>query len=411
MSGPRRHDHQRERQVPAKLGQLDSRAALGVDPRFAQVTGEQVKGVVGGQHAQAEALHAFPHGQAVQAAAAGDDDGTRRRPGQQRPDLLGILGVVQHDQHAPLCQQAAVQRALGFGADGEGLGVDIQRPQDLIQGLARLHGRVPVKAAQVQVELPVRVRAGGPLGPAQRERGLADAGHAADRRDHGSRRALHERGEQAEFGCPAGEQRGAGGQLPRALDGRRPVGWRGGIRPVGWRGGIRPVGWRGGIRPVGWRGGIRPPVPGLVRDQHPALGGRLLDRYLHPAVGERIARRAVPHHLVEEPGRRDERQHPRRRRERRLELVRLQQPERQIDARTGHPLPVVAHLTGMQRYPQPDLRLRAVHAVMLAQRRGQPVRERLGEQFLRHVGRRKHQDAVTAIFAVAADPRNAALAE
>ena len=34
------------------------------------------------------------------------------RAGQQRPDLLGVAGVVQHDQHPPAGEQAAVQRGL-----------------------------------------------------------------------------------------------------------------------------------------------------------------------------------------------------------------------------------------------------------------------------------------------------------
>jgi hypothetical protein len=48
--------------------------------------------------------------QADQPAAAGHHHQTPRRPGQQRRHLLLVGGVVQHDQHLPIGEPAAVQR-------------------------------------------------------------------------------------------------------------------------------------------------------------------------------------------------------------------------------------------------------------------------------------------------------------
>lgn len=68
------------------------------------------------------------------------------------------------------------------------------------------------------MQLPVGETVEVPVGPVQREPGLADAAQAADRRDHhrpaGLGVLVQCRGERGEFGLPTGEQPGRGGQLP-----------------------------------------------------------------------------------------------------------------------------------------------------------------------------------------------------
>ena len=60
------------------------------------------------QQVQVQARGAVPGDQPGQRVPAGHHHHAGRGAGQQRPDLLGRSGVVQHDQHPPAGQQAAV---------------------------------------------------------------------------------------------------------------------------------------------------------------------------------------------------------------------------------------------------------------------------------------------------------------
>jgi hypothetical protein len=45
---------------------------------------------------------------------------------QQGADLVGVAGVVQHHQHPPVGQQAAIQRCLGIQAERDPLRRDLE---------------------------------------------------------------------------------------------------------------------------------------------------------------------------------------------------------------------------------------------------------------------------------------------
>ena len=104
------------------------------------------------------------------------------RAGQQRPDLLGVAGVVQHDQHPPAGQQAAVAAGALVrarpGCPGRARPSARRNPAQRVGGGHRLAG---VVAAQVHVQLPVGEPVGDLVRPVHGQRGLADPGGAADR--------------------------------------------------------------------------------------------------------------------------------------------------------------------------------------------------------------------------------------
>jgi hypothetical protein len=58
------------------------------------------------QYAQAQAGVCLVGDQASESVAAGGS-------GEQGPYLLAVAGIVEHDEHAPASQQAAIQSGLG----------------------------------------------------------------------------------------------------------------------------------------------------------------------------------------------------------------------------------------------------------------------------------------------------------
>jgi hypothetical protein len=116
--------------VPAEPGQLRDRLGLGVDPLGAQQAAQQELRLAGGQYVQVELGRAVEGDQPAQPVAAGDQDQAAGAGRQQRADLLGVAGVVQHDQHAPVRQHAAVQRRRLVHPIGNLLGRHAQRRQE-----------------------------------------------------------------------------------------------------------------------------------------------------------------------------------------------------------------------------------------------------------------------------------------
>lgn len=72
---------------------------------------------------------------------------------------------------------------------------------------------------------------------------------------------------------------------------------------------------------------------------------------------------------------------------------------------------VIVDLAGVQRHPQPNPLLPAMHHVVLAQRPCQLNRQHIHKQALGHLGRNQNENTVTPIFVVTAGPRDGSIAE
>jgi hypothetical protein len=145
--------------------------------------------------------------------------------GQQRPDLGGVAGVVQHDQQSASVGQRAEQRRPGLQTVRDvGRGCAEGR-EEAGQGVGRVGG-VGVGSAQVRVELAAGEGVACRVGGMDREGGLADPAHTSHH-DHGQGLAQG-RGEGLvdlrDLGRPAGEVGRVVRELGRARgrrDGRR----------------------------------------------------------------------------------------------------------------------------------------------------------------------------------------------
>lgn len=154
--------------------------------------------------------------------AAGDEHQIAGATGQQRAHLLDVPRVVQHHQHPAPRQRRPVlgdHRFVGQGAQPRRR--DAERRQEVAghpERVERLGARV--EAAQVHVELAVRVATDDLVRPPQRERRLADATDAVDRGDeHGHPRPrLGHLGQPGELVLAPDEVRGRGGELTRHDD-------------------------------------------------------------------------------------------------------------------------------------------------------------------------------------------------
>ena len=204
-AGRRDRDRQRQPRAPVEDGPGRLRFAghpVGPDPPR-----EQVARLLLRQRVQAQRLGALCGDQGGELVPAGDDGQAAGRTGQQRADLLGVPGVVQHDQHPPRRQHAAVERGPGVEVGRDPGGGHPERAQEVGQHHVRVERRCArVEPAQVHVELAVRELPGDPVGPVHGEGGLAHTRHAGHRHDHHRRRGgggrLPLRGED---GVEAGE--------------------------------------------------------------------------------------------------------------------------------------------------------------------------------------------------------------
>lgn len=78
--------------------------------------------------------------QAGQVASAGDHRQATVRPRQQRTNLFGRTGVVQHHQHSTAVQQRSVQSRLRVEPGGDLRAEYPQRVQEPLQDLSGVDG-------------------------------------------------------------------------------------------------------------------------------------------------------------------------------------------------------------------------------------------------------------------------------
>jgi hypothetical protein len=188
---PRRHDAQGQRQARTVRQEGVQGGRLRGEPARAQPGAQQRPRLQVAHHVQPHGVRAVGGHQPGEPPPAGDQHGAARRPGQQRRDLGGVAGVVEHDEHPAVRDEAAVQRRLAVGVGRQRTLRHAQARQeraDRRDRVDRVAGRV--EAAQVDVELTVRVAVLVLVGPAQRQPGLAHAARTVDGRDrHGGARA------------------------------------------------------------------------------------------------------------------------------------------------------------------------------------------------------------------------------
>ena len=150
---------------------------------------------------------------------------TTKQPGrarQQRADLLGVAGVVEHHEHPPAGQHAAVQRGLRVEVGRDPLTGHAERLQQSprIASAGSITAPLGSNPRRFTYSWPSGNRSADPVRPVHRQRRLADAGGAGDRADHhGGRLPVHgtvQRGrEPVEVGLPAGEPGDVGRELGR----------------------------------------------------------------------------------------------------------------------------------------------------------------------------------------------------
>jgi hypothetical protein len=104
-------DPQRQRQEPTARRDVGDRRQLGVGAARAEYAAQQRDGLPRRKRFQADPDRAVACGQPRQPVAAGHDHGAAGRCGQQRPDLPGGDGVVEHDEDPLAVQQRPVHRS------------------------------------------------------------------------------------------------------------------------------------------------------------------------------------------------------------------------------------------------------------------------------------------------------------
>ena len=183
--GQRGGNGQRQRQPCAQPDELGHGLRLGLDPPGAKPPGQQLAGLLLGEQAKGKQPGPLDGGQPGELAAAGDQHQAAGRARQQRPHLRRIARVVEHHQHPPARQHAAVQPSLGINVGRDGLRRHpqrIQEPPHHPRRGNRVAGRT--EPAQVGIQLPIRKQVGHPVREEHCQRGLAHPGHPPDRRDH-----------------------------------------------------------------------------------------------------------------------------------------------------------------------------------------------------------------------------------
>ena len=168
----------RQRQVPAQPGDLAHRRICRAEPGPAREPDQQRGGLAGRQGVQADRRGVF---QRSQVAAAGDQHQAAAGAGQQRPDLLAVGRVIEHQQQLPFGQPVPPQRHPRLQPRRDLPSRDPSGQQQAGQRVTRVHrlpsGRVPV---QRQEYLPSREPVRQLVRGVDRERGLPDPGHPPD---------------------------------------------------------------------------------------------------------------------------------------------------------------------------------------------------------------------------------------
>ena len=79
------------------------------------------------EHIQGDRVGAVHRDQAGELVPASDQGEAAGRPGQQRPHLVGVGGVVQHDQHPSVGEEASVEPDQGVVGQRAPLGHHAER--------------------------------------------------------------------------------------------------------------------------------------------------------------------------------------------------------------------------------------------------------------------------------------------
>ena len=216
---PCRDQRQSEGEAAAPDDDLRRRLRFPVDSSAAQPTSQQLVCFAGVHGAHREWVSALGGNQSQQPVAAGDDHPSRVATGKKRPNLLGVPGIVQHNEDSSVGDQAPVETDLLRQAHRDPVRRDGQRVQEDPDRLAWLHRlRRSLEAAQVEVELAVREPRSHAVGPVDRQRGLAHPSGAGHRGDHDRRRLAVLGQEQVKAGdlsLPPHERRHGHGQQGR----------------------------------------------------------------------------------------------------------------------------------------------------------------------------------------------------
>ncbi|MCX4759001.1 hypothetical protein OG196_06805 [Kitasatospora purpeofusca] len=256
------------------------------DPVRAGDPGEQLHGLVVAQHVQRHTDRAVQSGHAPPGR---HQDQAARVAGDQRADLRGVDGVVQHQQ-VPLARRpAAPQLGALLGVRRQRVLADTDRPEQVGQRRARFERRLARSgAAQVHEELSVGEAVGEGVSDVDGQGGLADPGHAVDGGDDqrtgpGAARSGGQGQQPVHLLAPSGEVRDGVRQQPgHHLLRRRLPGWLR-LRLAAGRG-EQPVAV-GGLQPEGGgqprhRGQPGPPAPRLQHADRMGGEARLLREFL-----------------------------------------------------------------------------------------------------------------------------------
>jgi hypothetical protein len=176
---------QREGQVAAAARDPGGGVRVGAGGNLGDGPAEVRQGLVGREPVHGQVGGGGKRGEA---APAGDQYGAPRRLRQQRADLVGVDGVVQHHEGAGAGEAGAVGRGAGRQFVRDLLAGYPQQAQEAVQYRGRIGGRlggVGVEAAQVDEQHPVEeIVPGEEMPRPDGELGLADPGHPGDHGDH-----------------------------------------------------------------------------------------------------------------------------------------------------------------------------------------------------------------------------------
>jgi hypothetical protein len=106
---------------------------------------EQVSRFARGEQVEGQAVGSGGRHQTGELVAAGDQDQASGCAGQQRADLRGVSGVVQHDEHAFVREGCPVERLLRVPIDRDPLRRDperVEEPADRVGRVERRRARV-----------------------------------------------------------------------------------------------------------------------------------------------------------------------------------------------------------------------------------------------------------------------------
>ncbi len=179
---PATGDPQSQGQVAAPQGHLTEGSGFPAGALLPDHPAEEGEGFLGGQHSQTHAVHVLKAGEHL---AAGHHAHAPAPSGQQRRDLGLVAGIVEHQQAAPVAEEALVERGPPGGTSLGDLRVRDVELLEHAQHDVRRRGRILVHAPQVHHHLAVREVFRQYPGRLQGQRGLAHAGRSRYGHDRG----------------------------------------------------------------------------------------------------------------------------------------------------------------------------------------------------------------------------------